>query len=93
MNQGETMKLYPITRRISALAIAFAATVLLSTLTGSAAADSPADSPVARPVPAIELGAETDDAHIYLAGAGARRGGGVSGIAGHNAAMALLEKS
>ncbi len=37
-------------------------------------------------------GAETDDPHIYLAGAGARRGGGVSGIAGHNAAMALLEK-
>lgn len=35
-------------------------------------------------------GAETDDPHIYLAGAGARRGGGVSGIAGHNAAMALL---
>ena len=38
-------------------------------------------------------GAETDDSHIYLAGAGARRGGGVSGIAGHNAAMALLAKS
>ena len=38
-------------------------------------------------------GAETDDRHIYLAGAGARRGGGVSGIAGHNAAMALLAKS
>ena len=37
-------------------------------------------------------GAETDDAHIYLASAGARRGGGVSGIAGHNAAMALLSK-
>ena len=37
-------------------------------------------------------GAETDDPHIYLAGAGARRGGGVSGIAGHNAAMALLMK-
>ncbi len=37
-------------------------------------------------------GAETDDEHIYLAGAGARRGGGVSGIAGHNAAMALLAK-
>lgn len=35
-------------------------------------------------------GAETDDPQIYLAGAGARRGGGVSGIAGHNAAMALL---
>ena len=37
-------------------------------------------------------GAETDDPHIYLAGAGSRRGGGVSGIAGHNAAMALLTK-
>ena len=37
-------------------------------------------------------GGETDDPHIYLAGAGARRGGGVSGIAGHNAAMALLAK-
>ena len=37
-------------------------------------------------------GAETDDPRIYLAGAGARRGGGVSGIAGHNAAMALLAK-
>lgn len=35
-------------------------------------------------------GAETEDPHIYFAGAGARRGGGVSGIAGHNAAMALL---
>ncbi len=38
-------------------------------------------------------GGETDDPHIYLAGAGARRGGGVSGIAGHNAAMALLAKA
>jgi phytoene dehydrogenase-like protein len=37
-------------------------------------------------------GSETDDTHIYLAGAGARRGGGVSGIAGHNAAMAVLAK-
>jgi phytoene dehydrogenase-like protein len=37
-----------------------------------------------------QWGAETDDPHIFLAGAGARRGGGVSGIAGHNAAMALL---
>ena len=35
-------------------------------------------------------GAETDQPHIFLAGAGARRGGGVSGIAGHNAAMAVL---
>ena len=40
----------------------------------------------------IKWGSETDDAHIYLAGAGARRGGGVSGIAGHNAAMAVLTK-
>jgi phytoene dehydrogenase-like protein len=35
-------------------------------------------------------GSETNDQHIHLAGAGARRGGGVSGIAGHNAAMAVL---
>ncbi len=39
-----------------------------------------------------QWGAETDDRHVYLAGAGARRGGGVSGIAGHNAAMAVLEQ-
>ena len=37
-------------------------------------------------------GAETDDPHLFLAGAGAVRGGGVSGIAGHNAAMALLAR-
>jgi phytoene dehydrogenase-like protein len=41
---------------------------------------------------ALKWGSETDDAHIFLAGAGARRGGGVSGIAGHNAAMAVLAK-
>ena len=35
-------------------------------------------------------GVETDDPAILLCGAGARRGGGVSGIGGHNAAMALL---
>jgi phytoene dehydrogenase-like protein len=29
---------------------------------------------------------------ILLCGAGARRGGGVSGLGGHNAAMAVLEK-
>lgn len=40
----------------------------------------------------LNWGSETDDSHIYLAGAGARRGGGVSGIAGHNAAMAVLAK-
>lgn len=38
----------------------------------------------------LTWGSETNDKHIYLAGAGARRGGGVSGIAGHNAAMAVL---
>jgi len=42
---------------------------------------------------AMQWGAETDDPHIFLAGAGARRGGGVSGIAGHNAAMALLQRN
>jgi phytoene dehydrogenase-like protein len=40
----------------------------------------------------LKWGSETDDSHIFLAGAGARRGGGVSGIAGHNAAMAVLAK-
>ena len=36
-------------------------------------------------------GVETDHERILLCGAGARRGGGVSGIPGHNAAMAVLE--
>ncbi len=36
-------------------------------------------------------GVETDDPRIFLCGAGAIRGGGVSGIPGHNAAMAVLE--
>jgi phytoene dehydrogenase-like protein len=35
-------------------------------------------------------GVETDDPRIFICGAGAARGGGVSGIPGHNAAMALL---
>jgi phytoene dehydrogenase-like protein len=35
-------------------------------------------------------GVATDDERIVLCGAGAVRGGGVSGIAGHNAAMAVL---
>jgi phytoene dehydrogenase-like protein len=35
-------------------------------------------------------GVETDDPAILVCGAGARRGGGVSGIGGHNAAMAVL---
>jgi phytoene dehydrogenase-like protein len=38
-------------------------------------------------------GVETDLPNVVLGGAGARRGGGVSGIAGHNAARALLDGS
>jgi phytoene dehydrogenase-like protein len=37
-------------------------------------------------------GVETDDPRVLLCGAGALRGGGVSGIGGHNAAMAVLER-
>lgn len=36
-------------------------------------------------------GVETRHANVWLCGAGARRGGGVSGIPGHNAARAVLE--
>jgi phytoene dehydrogenase-like protein len=35
-------------------------------------------------------GVDSDIANVFLCGAGARRGGGVSGIGGHNAAMAAL---
>jgi phytoene dehydrogenase-like protein len=38
-------------------------------------------------------GVETAHANIWLCGAGARRGGGVSGIPGHNAAQAVLAAS
>lgn len=41
----------------------------------------------------VKWGVETNHPRIFLCGAGAIRGGGVSGIAGHNAAMALLELS
>jgi len=37
-------------------------------------------------------GTETDIANVQLGGAGARRGGGVSGIPGRNAAMAILSR-
>jgi phytoene dehydrogenase-like protein len=36
-------------------------------------------------------GVETAHANVWVCGAGARRGGGVSGIPGHNAARALLD--
>ncbi len=38
-------------------------------------------------------GVETDDPRIFICGAGAIRGGGVSGVPGHNAAMAVLSKA
>jgi phytoene dehydrogenase-like protein len=38
-------------------------------------------------------GVETDDPLIFICGAGAVRGGGVSGIPGHNAAMAILSNN
>ncbi|WP_225845132.1 NAD(P)/FAD-dependent oxidoreductase [Streptomyces sp. HPF1205] len=38
-------------------------------------------------------GVGTGHANVYLCGAGAVRGGGVSGVPGHNAAMAVLEKT
>lgn len=41
--------------------------------------------------PARRWGVATDHPGIMLCGSGARRGGAVSGIAGHNAAMAVLE--
>lgn len=53
--------------------------------------DWPWASPRARlDTPAQQWGVQTDVASVVLCGAGARRGGGVSGIAGHNAAHALL---
>jgi len=37
-------------------------------------------------------GVETDVGNVFICGAGSRRGGGVSGIGGHNAARAVLER-
>lgn len=47
--------------------------------------DDPLDTPARR------WGVATDDPQIVLCGSGARRGGAVSAIGGHNAAMAVLE--
>jgi len=41
--------------------------------------------------PAERWGVQTDHPAVLLCGSGARRGGAVSGIAGHNAAQAVLE--
>ena len=38
-------------------------------------------------------GTETETANVHVGGAGARRGGGVSGIPGRNAAMAILGRA
>jgi phytoene dehydrogenase-like protein len=40
--------------------------------------------------PAEKWGVQTERANLLVCGAGARRGGAVSGIAGHNAAMAVM---
>ena len=47
--------------------------------------DEPLDTPAHR------WGVATDDPQLLLCGSGARRGGAVSAIGGHNAAMAVLE--
>ncbi|MGO4692448.1 phytoene desaturase family protein [Glaciibacter sp. 2TAF33] len=44
-----------------------------------------------RNTPAERWGVATEHERILICGAGARRGGAVSGIGGHNAAMAVLE--
>lgn len=49
--------------------------------------DTPLDTP------AQGWGVATDDPQILLCGSGARRGGAVSAIGGHNAAMAVLESA
>jgi phytoene dehydrogenase-like protein len=42
--------------------------------------------------PAARWGVETPHPNVLLCGAGATRGGGVSGVPGHNAAMSVLEQ-
>jgi phytoene dehydrogenase-like protein len=37
-------------------------------------------------------GTETDVANLLICGSGARRGGAVSGLGGHNAAMTILTR-
>jgi phytoene dehydrogenase-like protein len=50
-----------------------------------------AEDDAERSTPAQRWGVATAHPRILLCGAGAQRGGGVSGIGGHNAAMAVLE--
>jgi phytoene dehydrogenase-like protein len=56
---------------------------------GTAVAGGDGDRPDAVPG---AWGVETDVANLFVCGAGARRGGGVSGIGGHNAARAVLDR-
>lgn len=65
-------------------------------LTGGSIFHGPLDWPFAEDdepldTPAQRWGVATNHDRILLCGAGARRGGGVSGLGGHNAAMAVLE--
>ena len=50
-----------------------------------------ADDDTELATPAQRWGVATQHPRILLCGAGAQRGGGVSGLGGHNAAMAVLE--
>lgn len=52
-----------------------------------AEAGTPLDTPAQR------WGVQTEHERILLCGSGSRRGGAVSGIGGHNAAMAVLAKT
>jgi phytoene dehydrogenase-like protein len=45
---------------------------------------------VTDPSEAGRWGTETDAANLLICGSGARRGGAVSGLGGHNAAQAVL---
>jgi len=47
--------------------------------------DEPLESPAAR------WGVATEHERVLVCGSGARRGGAVSGLGGHNAAMAAIE--
>ncbi|MYS24641.1 Phytoene dehydrogenase-related protein [Streptomyces sp. DvalAA-14] len=58
--------------------------------TGTTGGTGPAAPDVTRATGRWGVG--TGYANVYLCGAGAVRGGGVSGVPGHNAAMAVLEK-
>jgi phytoene dehydrogenase-like protein len=49
--------------------------------------------PVRFPGEDLNWGSETSNPKIFIAGSSSRRGGGVSGVGGHNAAMAILNSN